>query len=102
MAPATDYDFNEPNEEYALRSFERVLGAEEARSVWERALAAIGLSQRSGPLTRQQLHRVASHLAGQEGFVGVMGASLKIRLDTYDILAPMMNGSRREPDPPAS
>ena len=63
---------------------------------------AAGLPALRGPLTRRQLRRVVEHLARQEGFVGVMGTALRIRIDTYEALSTSMglNLGEHEPQTP--
>lgn len=86
MPPST-YGLDEPTETHALDAFGRVLGEAEARVVWDRACVAAGFPMPRAPLTRSQLRTVAELLARQEGFVGVMGASLRIRIETYETLS---------------
>lgn len=85
--PPSAYGLNEPTETHALEAFGRVLGEAEARRVWERACVASGFAVPRGPLTRAQLRTVAEFLARQDGFIGVMGASLRIRIETYETLS---------------
>lgn len=83
MTPPNRYNFPEPTEELALASLERALGATEARRTWARARTALGFGEDGQALSLGELRTVAEHLARQPGFIGVMGTSLQIRLDTF-------------------
>jgi hypothetical protein len=76
----------EPTEALALEAFERVLGAD-AQRVWDQARAEVGHAGKGAPLTPAELREVAEHLSKQEGFVGVLGTSLRLRIDTYTTLS---------------
>jgi hypothetical protein len=83
MTPPNRYNLPEPTEELALASLERALGATEAHRTWSRARQALGFGEDGQALSVDQLRAIAEHLARQPGFIGVMGTSLQIRLDTF-------------------
>lgn len=81
------YNLDAPTEATARRSFERVLGSEEADAVWNRARMDAGFASPDKALTLEQLRLVAEILAGREGFAGILGVSLRIRIDTFQSLS---------------
>jgi len=83
---SADYNLTKPSEEQARAAVERVLGPEAGGKAWQAACEAVGLRQPRPPLSRRQLRAVADHLSKERGFVGVIGASLQIRLNTYEAL----------------
>lgn len=88
------YNLSEPTEETARGAFERVLGNTQASALWQQARQALGLAA-APTLNLAQLRRVAAYLATQDGFVGVMGKSLLIRIETYVSLAGSDPSSRK-------
>lgn len=90
------YNLPQPTEERALASLERALGTTEARRTWASARSALGLDQDGEILSLEQLRAIADHLGRQPGFIGVMGTSLQIRLDTFAAVAPLREGEEGE------
>lgn len=95
------YNLDAPTEATARRSFERVLGSEEADAVWNRARKDAGFTSPNRALTLEQLRLVAEILAGRDGFAGILGVSLRIRIDTFQNLSPVAAQARQaDPDLP--
>lgn len=90
-----EYNLDAPTEATARRSFERVLGSEEADAVWKSARRDAGFTPTNEALTLEQLRLVAEILAGREGFAGILGVSLRIRIDTFKSLSPFAADEQR-------
>jgi hypothetical protein len=75
-----------PSETAAVESMARVLGEDEARAVWRRARRQSGIED-GAPLGLLELLDVAEALSRFDGFKGVMGTALRIRIQTYQMLA---------------
>lgn len=80
------YGLGCPNEQDALAALTRVVGASRGRLLWERACEAVGL-EAGTPKSLAQLKRVAAYMATLPGPEGVMGASLSLRIGTYEVIA---------------
>lgn len=76
-----------PSEEALIASLSRVLTAARAQEVWVRACASVGIDRPGPSLGLGELSRIASYLAAQAELVGVLGVSLRIRIETYACLA---------------
>jgi hypothetical protein len=84
------YGLSRPTEEETLAALTRVLGPERARLLWERACEAAGV-EADAPKTLRQLKRMAACMATFEGPAGVMGASLSLRIGTYEAVRAAAN-----------
>ena len=81
------YALSAPSEEAVLASLTRVLTAQRAQEVWIRACETAGIDRPGPPLSLAELGRIASYLATQAELLGVLGVSLRIRIETYACLA---------------
>jgi hypothetical protein len=74
-----------PTESAAVASIARVLGDDAARSLWRRLRVKAGLGEKA-PLSMDELLAVAHELSRSDGFAGVMGTALRIRIQTFQML----------------
>lgn len=79
------YGLAPPTPDDALAYLARAVGPDRAAGVWLRACSAVGAPR--GNLSVDEMMRVAGHLAGQEGVVGVIGNSLVVRVRTFRLLS---------------
>ena len=80
------YGLAPPSKDDALAFLARGVGADAAASVWVRACRESGASATARELGPDAMMKVAEWMAGQSGVVGVIGASLVVRLRTYRLL----------------
>lgn len=81
------YSLSRPTEELALRSLVRVFGEDQGRALWARACKVAGCPRPGPALSLPELRAVAVELERYPGLVAVLGAALRIRVDTFLSLA---------------
>lgn len=90
------HDLAKPTESSAVESIGRVVGVEQAKATWQHARERAGIKH-GATLSLTELMSVADELARFEGFIGVMGTALRIRIQTYQILGEEENPTHRNP-----
>jgi hypothetical protein len=88
------YGLAPPSEDDALSMLARVMGVERAAKVWVGARRAAGL-RLHGPLTPDELLRVAEGLMGGEGCEPAVGTSLAVRVRSWILLNRQQHATRR-------
>lgn len=76
-----------PSSASIFSALERVVGNEEATAIWGPALVAAGIAETHGELDLTELRAIAGVLQDQGGFVGVLGLSTIVRLDSWQLLS---------------
>ena len=88
MATMLDgYGLQGPRPSDAIAQMARVLGPDAARGAWADACEQAGVDPRSQAPTLSDLLKVAELLSKRKGLVGVVGNSLWIRVQTYELLS---------------
>lgn len=77
------YNLPPPTEEVALRALSRVFGEAQARPLWASVCQAAGFPRPGPALSPQQLRSVAEQLERYPGYVSILGAALRIRVDAF-------------------
>lgn len=67
-------------------ALERVLQRDRADRVWAQACLSAGINRPGPAMDLSELYRVADCLVAAGGLVGLLGVSLRVRLDTYRTL----------------
>jgi len=80
------YGLAPPTKDDALAFLARGVGADAAASVWVKTCARAGVSATARDLTPEMMMKVCERLAEQSGVVGVIGASLLVRLRTWRLV----------------
>jgi hypothetical protein len=80
-----DYDLAVSTESDQLAALTRTLGPARAAAAWRAARESAGVADGGVP-TREELMRVCSELAKQDGLVRILAHSMIVRLRTYSIL----------------
>jgi hypothetical protein len=88
------HNLAEPTEAAAIESIGRVVGVEQAKATWQRAREGAGFKN-GATLSLSDLMSVADELSRFDGFLGVMGTALRIRIQTYRILDEQENPSQQ-------
>lgn len=86
-APVAGYGLVPPSRDDVMAFLARAVGADQAASVWVRACREAGVGAGARTLPPAEMLSVAEVLARQPGVVGVIGASLVVRLRSYQLLA---------------
>lgn len=81
------YGLRCPTEDQAFEQLRRVLGPDAAEEAWMKACAAARVASAPRPLSLEQLAAVARKLEDGGGLAGVLGISLRVRVETYNFLA---------------
>jgi len=87
------YGLAPPSEIDALTMLARVTGVDQAAKVWIRARRAAGL-RADGPLSPEELLRVAEALMKGQGCEPAVGTSLAVRVRSWILLNRQHGGAR--------
>src|SRR5688500_15450288 len=93
--PLQSYGLTRPTAEEAVAGLTRVVGADRARRLWQRCCNTAGVDPEHVSSLRD-LMRVGACMITLPGPEGVMGASLCLRIGTYEALTAAAAGG--EPD----
>lgn len=85
-APPSGYGLELPTGAEAVASLARIHGADAADQLWSSACRAVGAPPRTD-LPLDQIKAVAAHLKSQPGITAVIGGSLLVRANTYELLS---------------
>lgn len=88
------YGLTRPTAEEAVAGLARVVGADRARRLWQRCCITAGVDA-DEVHSLSELMKVAACMVTLPGPEGVMGASLCLRIGTYEALTAFAAGSGR-------
>lgn len=90
------YGLAPPSKDDALAFLARGVGPDAAASLWVRACRESGVPVDARELAPEPMMKVSEWLSRQAGVVGVIGASLVVRLRTYRLLTANRGGATRD------
>ncbi len=91
-----DYRLEGPTRQEAMRSLERVMGPSEALTTWQQACTAVGVSPQREQLSATEFLAVSERLSQAGGLASIVGNSLWIRAQTWELLSRRQAASARQ------
>lgn len=78
----SSHGLSKPTEQEVVAALADLLGERNARQIWQAACSEF-YSEAAPAYRLDDLYRVVRHLSGWPGLAGIVGRSMRIRIETY-------------------